>query len=71
MFTTESYSGEMMETDEARPFWCRKSEIPFDRMWADDKMWLPRVLAGEYVSGQFVFDDDVMLQSALFVRSSD
>ena len=71
VFTTESYSGEMMETDEARPFWCRKSEIPFDRMWADDKMWLPRVLAGEYVSGQFVFDDDVMLQSALFVRSSD
>ena len=70
VFTTESYSGEMMETDEARPFWCKKSEIPFARMWADDQKWLPLVLAGEYVRGEFVFDDDVMLQSALFVRSS-
>jgi 8-oxo-dGTP diphosphatase len=69
VFTTESYSGEMTETDEARPFWCERSEIPYDRMWADDRIWLPRVLAGEYVCGQFIFDDDVMLQSAVFGRS--
>ncbi len=67
VFTTESYSGRMMETDEARPFWCGTSEIPYDRMWADDRIWLPRVLAGEYVRGQFIFDDDRMLQSAISV----
>lgn len=68
VFTTESYSGEMMETDEARPFWCKRSEIPYHRMWADDRIWLPKVLAGEYVHGQFVFDDDVLLQSAISGR---
>ncbi len=68
VFTTESYSGEMMETDEARPFWCKRVEIPYDRMWDDDRIWLPKVLAGEYVRGRFVFDDDVLLQSAISVR---
>ncbi|MCK4515377.1 MAG: NUDIX hydrolase, partial [Spirochaetaceae bacterium] len=68
VFTTESYSGEMMETDEARPFWCKRSEIPYHRMWADDRIWLPKVLAGQYVHGQFLFDDDVLLQSAISVR---
>lgn len=68
VFTTVSYSGEMMETDEARPFWCKRSEIPYGRMWADDRIWLPKVLAEEYVHGRFVFDDDVLLQSAISVR---
>jgi len=68
VFTTESYSGQMMETDEARPFWCKRSQIPYDGMWADDRIWLPKVLAGQYVHGQFLFDDDVLLQSAISVR---
>jgi 8-oxo-dGTP diphosphatase len=67
VFTAESYSGELVETDEARPFWCRLTEIPYDRMWADDHIWLPLVLDEKYVTGQFVFDDDVMLESSLSV----
>ena len=69
VFTTASYSGEMIETDEARPFWSTQSEIPYDRMWADDRIWLPQVLAGSYVRGQFVFDADSMLESAVSLRT--
>jgi len=68
VFTTNSYSGEMIETDEARPFWCKRTEIPYDRMWADDRIWLPHVLAGDYVTGEFIFDGDAMLQSAVSAR---
>jgi hypothetical protein len=34
-------------------------------MWADDILWLPRVLAGETVSGYFLFDGDTMLDQRL------
>jgi 8-oxo-dGTP diphosphatase len=65
VFLSSSYSGTPVETDEARPFWVRRSEIPYDRMWADDILWLPRVLDGEYVRGQFLFDEDEMLESSV------
>ena len=71
VFTTETYSGELIETDEALPFWCAMTEIPYDRMWADDRYWLPRVLDAEYVLGQFVFDDDAMLESDIVGRSAE
>jgi 8-oxo-dGTP diphosphatase len=66
VFVTDTYSGDPVETDEARPFWVNRNDIPYERMWADDILWLPRALRGEYVHGQFVFDDDVMLESAVW-----
>jgi hypothetical protein len=29
-------------------------------MWADDRFWLPQVLAGELVDGRFGFDGEQM-----------
>ena len=61
VFFSSTYSGSLCETDEAAPFWCSVSNIPFDRMWADDRHWLPSVLEGEPVHGKFSFDGDRML----------
>lgn len=61
VFFADSYSGEPRETEEAFPFWCAQTAIPFEEMWEDDRHWLPRVLDGEYVSGRFAFDGDRML----------
>ena len=33
-------------------------EIPYDKMWEDDALWLPLVLAGECILGDFVFEND-------------
>lgn len=68
VFLASGYRGEPRETDEAVPFWCNTAEIPFDRMWEDDRLWLPRVLEGEYVIGRFVFDGDKMLSSDIFAQ---
>ena len=33
-------------------------QVPYDRMWADDVVWMPTLLASEtsYFEGHFVFD---------------
>ena len=61
VFLSDSHQGVAVETDEANPFWCSRSEIPFEKMWADDRHWLPRVLAGETLRCRFHFDGDTML----------
>ncbi|WP_319475531.1 8-oxo-dGTP diphosphatase [Marispirochaeta aestuarii] len=60
-FFADSFEGEMTETDEADPFWCDLDKIPWDRMWEDDPLWIPRALKGEKLKGVFVFDEDTML----------
>jgi 8-oxo-dGTP diphosphatase len=65
VFTATEYRGEVCETDEAIPFWTKIDAIPYAEMWADDILWLPRVLAGETVSGYFLFDGDTMLDQRL------
>ena len=55
------FSGDLMETDEALPFWCPLSEIPWDKMWEDDIHWLPQAIEGKRFSGKFVFDGENMI----------
>ena len=61
VFVANGCDGEAQETDEAAPLWTPVDRIPYDRMWADDRLWLPRLLAGERFCGRFVFDGDTML----------
>ena len=65
VFTADAHRGEAHETAEAIPLWTPMAAIPYAEMWADDILWLPRVLAGETVSGYFVFDGDSMLDQLL------
>lgn len=60
VFEAWSWSGTMVETDEALPFWCSVDAIPWSEMWEDDQYWLPRVLAGTTVDGSMRFDGDRM-----------
>lgn len=70
-FLAAAWTGELTETREALPFWCETDDIPYDRMWADDVLWLPRALGGERLAGRFVFDGDAMLDFALSASGSD
>ena len=65
IFVTHHFSGEIVETDEASPFWHSISEIPYQDMWADDVHWLPHVLAGGRAYGYFDFDGDRLLEHSL------
>ncbi len=69
VFITDHFTGRPIETDEALPFWCPLSEIPYDKMWADDRHWLPQALEGKTFTGRFIFDKDVMVDMDLVFHS--
>ncbi len=66
VFRATGYTGgEPQETDEAVPLWTPLDRIPYERMWADDRLWLPLMIAGVPFSGFFLFDRDRMLDYKL------
>jgi 8-oxo-dGTP diphosphatase len=67
VFVAHSHRGTPTVTDEAVPHWFPVDQLPFDEMWADDRLWLPAVLAGQVVDGRFVFDGDTMLDHVLVI----
>jgi len=54
-FTATRFTGEPQETEEIAVNWLPEGEIPYDRMWADTQLWLPQVLAGEFVAMDVVY----------------
>ncbi len=61
IFFAHEHTGTLVETDEAAPFWVPVSEIPYDRMWADDPLWIPLALKGIEFYGRFIFDGEEMI----------
>jgi 8-oxo-dGTP diphosphatase len=56
------HSGRAIDTEEAFPVWTDIDRIPFDEMWADDRVWLPRVLGGQHVESEMLFHEDAMIE---------
>ncbi len=65
VFTASGFSGRLVETDEALPFWAPTGAIPLDEMWTDDRYWIPWMLSGRKFLGRFHFDGDRMLSGGV------
>lgn len=57
LYTSDTFTGEATESEEMRPQWFKFSEIPYDKMWDDDKIWLPLILQGKRLVGSFEFNE--------------
>jgi hypothetical protein len=57
VFEGRDIRGEPRESDEMRPQWFDERSLPFEEMWADDRYWLPLLLAGKRFAGSFHFAD--------------
>ncbi len=57
VFTATKWQGTPQESDEMRPQWFALDRIPYDSMWPDDPLWLPRVLAGKKITATFTLDE--------------
>ena len=67
VFRSSSYKGTPTETGEAKPVWFDLDEIPYKKMWEDDRLWLPLVLTRTVFQGYFIFDGDRMVDARMEV----
>lgn len=64
VFRADDCVGRPCETQEAIPMWTDLEAIPYDEMWADDRLWFPSLLADRDFTGRFIFDGDDMIDHA-------
>ncbi|QFU81560.1 8-oxo-dGTP diphosphatase [Natronorubrum aibiense] len=67
VYRTRSFTGEPTTSDEAYPEWVAVDDVPYEQMWDDDHLWLPGVLEGKTVAGEFRFEGGKPLDKAEFV----
>ncbi len=71
VFLAEALDGEPRETDEALPHWVPVDAVPYDRMWEDDRHWLPLLLAGRHFEARALFDGDELLSCEIIETSRE
>jgi mutator protein MutT len=57
VYLCKEWEGKPKDGGEGELRWYKFNEIPLDKMWDDDKYWLPSVLKGEKVHMRFFFDE--------------
>lgn len=57
VFIAKKWQGQLKESEEVRPKWFSINKIPFDRMWDDDRSWLPLILEGKKLKAEFIFKE--------------
>ena len=65
VFLADDFEGTPTETDEAVPLWVALDEIPYERMWEDDRHWLPLLLEGGTLLGKFAFEGERMISKEI------
>lgn len=67
VFRATEYTGDPTPSPEAKPVWFDRDDLPYDEMWEDDYLWLPHVLDGDPLIGEFAFRGGETLDDAEFV----
>ncbi len=58
IFISRQWHGEAEDKGEGRLKWFAIDDLPLDKMWDDDKYWLPDLLRGKKKHMRFYFDQD-------------
>ena len=67
VYRADGFEGTPAETVEALPFWHPVADMPYDRMWADDRHWVPLMMERKPFVARFLFDDETMLEQHIEV----
>ena len=71
IYVAGDFDGEIAESDEMCPEWYDLDKIPFDKMFDDDKLWYPLLLAGKKFKGQAVFGENYKIVSSHVEETDD
>jgi len=64
VFSASGCRGEAVSTPEADPIWVPRDQIPYERMWEGDRLWIPLLLRGIPFSGKLIFAEEKLLDSS-------
>jgi 8-oxo-dGTP pyrophosphatase MutT (NUDIX family) len=59
VYSSETWAGVPAESEEIRPEWFKRSELPLEQMWYDNRYWLPLVLEGKLFNAEFDLREDL------------
>ena len=62
-FYTDVFEGQPAETEEMRPAWFTREELPLDHMWPDDQYWMPYLWSRAPFEAEFFFDHAFQITS--------
>ena len=63
-YTCEKWEGTPAESEEMKPRWFAVDTIPYDKMWPDDKYWMPIALKENKFGGSILFGkNDIILEN--------
>ncbi len=57
VFLAYTWRGKPEESEEMAPQWAEIDNLPLEKMWEDDRYWLPKILDGKKLKASFLFDD--------------
>lgn len=70
-FICDKWKGVPSESEEMKPRWFNKNELPYKKMWADDPYWLPLVLVGKKLKCKFKLSETGKIESSEIIEVSD
>ena len=70
VYLTSDFEGTPTESREAKPLWVALDDIPYEKMWEDDAIWIPMMLRDEQFRGRWIFDGDRMLDYELLTEEA-
>lgn len=71
VYTSSDFDGTLKESDEGKLGWFSKDELPMDKMWEDDRHWLPLLVKGTRFHGIFEFTQDSKRLVSYSIRKLD
>jgi ADP-ribose pyrophosphatase YjhB (NUDIX family) len=61
VYVIDKWQGIPKESEEMSPELFTFKDIPYDKMWSNDKHWLPLVLKGQKIKGDIIQDENKTL----------
>jgi len=68
IYTFSNYEGKLAETEEMKPEWFDRNNLPYDKMWEGDKIWFPLVLDGKCFNAEFIFEGKTLTECHIRIR---
>ena len=63
LYVAKNFEGTPLKSDEMDPKFYPIKNIPYKKMFPDDGLWLPYVLSGKKVLGEFKYDENFNILS--------